>query len=78
MLKVVVSVVFVSVEGDGGGGFVSSCGWFDMFFNYRDAIRIAFFFGLHLYLPPFVIDQRRWCCCHTNERLVFEFAEGFC
>jgi hypothetical protein len=31
MLKVV-SVVFVSVEGDGGGCFVSSCGWFDMFF----------------------------------------------
>jgi hypothetical protein len=43
MLKVVVSVVFVSVEGDGGGCFVSSCGWFAMFFfNYRDATRIVF------------------------------------
>jgi hypothetical protein len=42
MLKVVVSVVFVSVEGDGGGCFVSSCGWFDIMFflNYRDATRM--------------------------------------
>ena len=37
----VVSVVVVSEEGNGGGCFVSSCGWFDMFFlNYRDATRI--------------------------------------
>ena len=28
----VVTVVVVSEEGNGGGCFVSSCGWFDMFF----------------------------------------------
>ena len=79
MLEVVTSVVVVSVEGGGGGCLVSSCGgWFDMFCKlYRDATRIAFFNFFFLdYLPPFVIDQRRWCCCRTNERLVCEFAEA--
>ena len=39
----VVTVVVVSEEGNGGGCFVSSCGWFDInmfFLNYRDATRI--------------------------------------
>ena len=39
----VVTVVVVSEEGNGGGCFVSSCGWFDMFFeNYRDATWFIF------------------------------------
>ena len=75
------SVVVVSVDGDGGGCFVSSCGWCAMFLNNnRDATLIFLkdnlFFWIILSSPFFVIERPR-SCGKNEERLVCVFAEDF-
>ena len=80
------SVVVVSVDGDGGGCFVSSCRWCAMFLNNnnRDATLmcdtdffISFFFGSSSILLPSLCDRTTSQLWKELQGLVCVFAEDF-
>ena len=69
-------MVVVSVDGDGGGCFVSSCRWCAMFLNNnRDATLMIFLdhFFLDHPPPPFVIERPR--SCGKNEKGWFVYSQ---
>ena len=76
------SVVFVSVDGGGGGCFISSCGWCAMFFFelvdfcwLRMNLRIIFFFG-SLLPSSFVSDRSTsLLLAYEKKTLACEFSE---